>query len=120
MKTVWDKIVETDYEDSVNKTDNIWEKVMGKMVGKMVCKFLNCKQPRDAMLTHMAPRGGLIKDPFQTAQTHSLRWKTMLRVSKQLPKGENGDMDVPGKKLQLKWFCHSFCKEHRNLYKASG
>ena len=96
MKTCWDEIVDSDYADTANKIDTNFQTA----VDKMVMKFLNCDQPRDVMLTNMAPNGGLIKDPFGTAQTHSLRWKTMLRVSKQLPKSD-GDIELPSEKLQL-------------------
>ena len=60
MKTVWDEVVDTDYSGNGVKTDDHWLEA----VDKIVCKFHNCEQPRDVMLTHMAPRGGLIKDPF--------------------------------------------------------
>ena len=115
MKTVWEEIVDTDYSDPADQIDTNFDEA----VDKMVMKVLNCEQPRDVMFTYMAPKGGLVKDPFHRAETHSLRWKTMLRVSKQLPKGQ-GDIAVPSDKLQLVWFYHSFCRQHRLKYKSSG
>ena len=115
LKTVWDEVVDSDYPNAADKTAANFNEA----IEKMVCKFLNCEQPRNVMLTHIAPNGGLMKDPFVRAETHSLRWKTMIRVIKQLPKGQ-GDISIPSKKLELIYFYHTFCKKHRLRYKSSG
>ena len=115
MKTVWDEVVDADYPQVADKTDNNFSDA----VDTLVMKFLNCDQPRDVMFTYMAPNGGLTKEPFCRPETFSLRWKTMLRVSKMLPQGE-GDIAPPSAKLQLVWFYHGFCKKHRLRYKSSG
>ena len=69
------------------------------------------------MYTYLAPNGGNTKDAFQCIETFDRRWKTVLRVADQLPKG---DIEPPTTALQLKWFYHSFCKMHHPRWHAAG
>ena len=68
MKTVWDEVVDADYPQVADKTDNNFTDA----VDKLEMKFLNCDQPRDVMFTYMAPNGGLTKEPFCRHETFSL------------------------------------------------
>ena len=113
MRTVWDEVVSNDYPDQSDKTVENFKLA----IPKLACKFLNHEKPRDVMLTWLMPNGGAKKDPLQRVETFALRWKTILRVIQQLPKG---DIPFPTDKLQLVWFYHIFNKPHRRCYCASG
>ena len=113
LRTAWDEVVQDYYPSQDDRTTTNFPLALDKLVRKV----LNHDKPRDVMLTWLAPNGGLKKDMLSRAETFALRYKTLLRVTGQLPKGE---IPMPNEKLTLVWFYHAFCKEHRNRYKSSG
>ena len=113
LRTAWDEVVQDYYPSQDDRTTSNFPLALDKLVRKV----LNHDKPRDVMLTWLAPNGGLKKDMLSRAETFVLRFKTLLRVTGQLPKGE---IPMPNDKLTLVWFYYAFCKEHRNRYKSSG
>ena len=112
MRTTWEEVLESnDFKDDNKRTDANWPKA----VDTLICKFLNCKKPRDVQWRWI--ENGYSKPPLNTAEDHFRRFKEIVRHAKVLPKGVKPD---PSAEEQKEWYFRTYCKAHRHAFCAAG
>ena len=112
MRTTWEEVLESnDFKDDDKRTNANWPKA----VDTLICKFLNCKKPRDVQWRWI--ENGYSKPPLNTAEDHFRRFKEIVRHAKVLPQGVKPD---PSAEEQKEWYFHTYCKAHRHAFCAAG
>ena len=112
MRTTWEEVLESGtYSRERNRTANAWPKA----VDALICKFLNCKKPRDVQLRWI--ENGYNKPPLHTAENHFRRFKEIIRHTKVLPKGVKADPSAAELKA---WYFGTYCRAHRSSFLSAG
>jgi hypothetical protein len=114
-KTTWQEVLSEHFPEPVEseETEISREKEdFARATDLFIKKVLNNRKPRDLQWIYMEPGGDyrLSKDLMTPPRLHLMRFKEMVRVSKDLPAGSIPD---PNEALQLEWYYMSYHRSDR-------